>query len=61
MIKARNRRIMGKNYTQDISNRNIANKRIYASLQSKLDKILRDLDPAKGIGSREFIKLNRSY
>ena len=61
MIKVGNCRIIGKNYTQNISNRDIANKKIYASLQSKLNKVLYNLDPAKGIEFRKPIKLSRSY
>lgn len=48
-IKARTRETTRKNYTQDISNRNMTNKRTRASPQGKLDKVLRNLDPAKKV------------
>lgn len=60
-IKARNRGMTGKNYTQNISDRDTANGRTHASPRGRLDKVSRNLDPAKGIGSREPIGLNRSH
>lgn len=59
-IKAGNCRRSRKNYTQDISNRDTTSKGTRASPRGKLDEVSRDLDTAKGIGSREPIGLSGS-